>query len=166
MKIPRLFAILFLMLALTVRASLTIALAPVPQVAEQGAELVFSGTLTNTSATDKLFLNNIEATFTGSSAVHLALKTNAFFANVPGILLPGETYTGVLFRIAISSLAPPDAYAGTITVLGGADIFAMGNLASAGLTVRRMIDVIPDADADVQGAIRSLLENGVLVQRT
>jgi Tfp pilus assembly protein PilZ len=42
---------------------------------------------------------------------------------------------------------------------------AVLDLASAGLTVRRMIDVIPDADADVQGAIRSLLESGVLVQR-
>lgn len=42
---------------------------------------------------------------------------------------------------------------------------AVLDLAGAGLTVRRMIDVIPDADADVQGAIRSLLESGVLVRR-
>ncbi len=42
---------------------------------------------------------------------------------------------------------------------------AVLDLAGAGLTVRRMIDVIPDADADVQSAIRSLLESGVLVQR-
>ena len=42
---------------------------------------------------------------------------------------------------------------------------AVLDLAGAGLSVRRMIDVIPDADADVQGAIRSLLESGVLVQR-
>ena len=134
------------MLALTVRASLTIALAPVPQVAEQGAELIFSGTLTNTSATDKLFLNDLAPTFTGVSATHLALKTNAFFANVPGILLPGETYTGVLFRIAIGSLAPPDSYAGTIAVLGGADIFATGNLASASLTIASPVAGIVASD--------------------
>jgi Tfp pilus assembly protein PilZ len=42
---------------------------------------------------------------------------------------------------------------------------AVLDLAGAGLTVRRMIDVIPDSDADVQSAIRSLLESGVLVQR-
>ena len=42
---------------------------------------------------------------------------------------------------------------------------AVLDLAGAGLTVRRMIDVIPDSDADVQGAIRSLLESGVLVMR-
>ncbi len=42
---------------------------------------------------------------------------------------------------------------------------AVLDLAGAGLTVRRMIDVIPDSDADVQGAIRSLIESGVLVLR-
>ena len=135
MKAPRLLAILFLTLAMTVRASLTISLAPAPQVADQGAELIFIGTLVNTSATEKLFLNDIDATFTGNSAAHLSLKTNAFFANVPGVLLPGETYTGVLFRVAMSSLAPPDSYAGTIAVLGGADIFATANLASASLAI-------------------------------
>ncbi len=135
MKTPRLFAILFLMLAMTARASLTFTLAPAPQVAEQGGELIFSGSLTNTSATDKLFLNDIIATFTGGSAVHLSLKTNAFFESVPGVLLPGEAYTRALFRIGISALAPPDSYEGTITVLGGADIFATTNLASTNLTI-------------------------------
>ena len=146
MKTPRLFATLSFMLAMSVRASLTIVLAPAPQVAEQGGEMIFSGTLTNTSATDKLFLNDLDATFTGSSAAYLALKTNAFFANVPGILQPGENYTGVLFRIAISSLTPPDSYAGTVAVLGGADIFAMGNLASAGLTIASPVAGIVASD--------------------
>ena len=135
MKAPRLLAILLITLATTARASLTIVLAPGPQVAEQGAELVFSGTLTNTSATEKLLINDIDATFTGASATHLSLKTNAFFANVPGVLLPGETYTGVLFRIAVSRLAPPDSYGGTIAVLGGADILATTNLGTANLAI-------------------------------
>ncbi len=146
MNTPRLLAIPFLTLAICARASLTFSIAPSPQVAEQGGELVFSGTLTNTSATDKLFLNDIIATFAGSSAVHLSLKTNAFFGNVPGVLLPGETYTGVLFRIGISSLAPPDSYAGTITVLGGADIFATTNLASANLTIASPVVGIAASD--------------------
>jgi hypothetical protein len=42
---------------------------------------------------------------------------------------------------------------------------AVLDLATAGLTVRRMIDVIPDSDAAVQGAIRGLLERGVLKPR-
>lgn len=39
---------------------------------------------------------------------------------------------------------------------------AVVDLAAAGLTVRRMIDVIPDSDGAVQEAIRGLLERGVL----
>jgi hypothetical protein len=39
---------------------------------------------------------------------------------------------------------------------------AVVDLAAAGLTVRRMIDVIPDSDAAVQAAICALLERGVL----
>ena len=135
MKTPRLLAILFFTVAIAARASLTIALVAGPQVAEQGAELIFIGTLTNTSGTDKLFLNDLDATLTGISASHLSLKTNAFFANVPGVLLPGETYTGVLFRIAVSRVAPPDSYGGMIAVLGGANTFATTSLASADFTI-------------------------------
>jgi hypothetical protein len=39
---------------------------------------------------------------------------------------------------------------------------AVVDLAGTGLTVRRMIDVIPDSDGAVQEAIRALLERGVL----
>jgi hypothetical protein len=39
---------------------------------------------------------------------------------------------------------------------------AVVDLAAAGLTVRRMIDVIPDSDGEVLDALRSLLERGVL----
>lgn len=42
---------------------------------------------------------------------------------------------------------------------------AVIDLAAAGLSVRRIIDVIPDADADVQGAIRSLLDREILLVR-
>lgn len=42
---------------------------------------------------------------------------------------------------------------------------AIVDLAAAGLTVRRMIDVIPDSDGAVQEAIRGLLENGVLLPK-
>jgi hypothetical protein len=42
---------------------------------------------------------------------------------------------------------------------------AVLDLAAAGLSVRRMIDVIPDSDGAVQEAIRSLLERGVLLPK-
>ena len=85
-------------------AGLTLTLTPTAQPAAPGAEVLFSGTLTNTSATERLFLNDI--TFTPTPPNVTALSSNAFFANVPGILLPGETYGGPLFRISLST-APP-----------------------------------------------------------
>lgn len=42
---------------------------------------------------------------------------------------------------------------------------AVVDLAAAGLSVRRILDVIPDADADVQGAIRSLVDREVLIPK-
>lgn len=113
-------------------AGLTLTLTPTAQPAAPGAEVLFSGTLTNTSATERLFLNDIA--FTPSPPNVTALSSNAFFANVPGILLPGETYDGPLFRISLST-APAADYTGTITFQGGADIIANTNLASAPITM-------------------------------
>jgi hypothetical protein len=42
---------------------------------------------------------------------------------------------------------------------------AVLDLAAAGLTVRRMVDVIPDSDGAVHEAIRALLERGLLVPK-
>jgi hypothetical protein len=42
---------------------------------------------------------------------------------------------------------------------------AIVDLAGAALTVRRMVDIIPDADARVEAGIRSLVDRGVLVPR-
>lgn len=116
-------------------AALEVTLAPSVQNAGPGAELVFSGTLTNTAASGKLFLNDISAALGGASATALTLQSPAFFSNVPGILLPGESYTGVLFRIALGSAAPAADYSGTITFSGGAGIMDTTALQSTGFTV-------------------------------
>lgn len=116
-------------------AGLTLSLNPVAQPVAAGAEALFSGTLTNTSATDKLFLNDLTASFTADPQSDTALSSNAFFANVPGILLPGETYAGPLFRISLSSASATANYTGSITLQGGADITSSGALASAAITV-------------------------------
>jgi hypothetical protein len=55
--------------------------------------------------------------------------TNAFFANVPGILLPGENYNDVVFAVAVNASAHPAHFTGTVTIQGGADIFSTNNLA-------------------------------------
>ncbi|MBL9130709.1 MAG: hypothetical protein JNG86_05890 [Verrucomicrobiaceae bacterium] len=116
-------------------AGLTVTLNPNAQPAATGGEALFSGTLTNTSATERLFLNDIAASFTADPQSDTALASNAFFANVPGILNPGEVYAGPLFRISLSAVSPAANYTGTITLRGGADIVADGNLASASITV-------------------------------
>lgn len=133
------FVALVLLGAVGLEAAITLVLAPAAQDAAHGPELVFSGTLTNTSATETVFLNDLQATFTGDAATFLTLNTNTFFANVPGILLPGEAYTGVLFRVTLGAAAPPGDYTGTIFVNGGAGIFAGGDLVSAGFTASKTL---------------------------
>ncbi|WP_395739575.1 hypothetical protein [Prosthecobacter sp.] len=116
-------------------AGLTMVLSPSGQPVAAGGEALFSGTLTNTSATDKVFLNDIAVTFSADPQSDTALSSNAFFANVPGILLPGEVYDGPLFRVSLSGASAAANYTGTVTLRGGADIVASGSLASAGITV-------------------------------
>jgi hypothetical protein len=118
------------------RADLTITLSPSVQNGPRGQEVVFSGTLTNTSGTDKLFLNDIQATLSASVSPYLTLKSNAFFSNVPGILLPGESYSNSeLFRVSLGALAAPGDYPGTIIINGGANLAALTNLANADFVV-------------------------------
>lgn len=138
MRTFRSLLMIFFVLSCTasVRADLTMTLSPSIQNSARGLEIVFSGTLTNTSATGKLFLNDIAATLAGASASNLTFKPNNFFSNVPGILFPGESYSNSeLFRIFLSGIAPAGDYGGTVTLRGGADIFANGDLASAPFTI-------------------------------
>jgi hypothetical protein len=132
----RLRSLLMLIVALALveaaNAGLTLTLTPAVQNAAPGTELSFIGTLTNTSATDKVFLNDIALSFSGAE---LVLQPNTFFANVPGILLPGESYNGLLFSVTLSSSAATGDYAATITIKGGANILATGDLVSSALTV-------------------------------
>jgi hypothetical protein len=116
-------------------AGLTLSLNPGAQPVAAGGEALFSGTLTNTSVTDKLYLNDVAVAFSADPQSDTALSSNAFFANVPGILLPGEVYDGPLFRVSLSGASAAANYTGTVTLQGGADITASGALASAGITV-------------------------------
>ena len=127
--------LIMLLWSQTAFAGLTLSLNPVAQPGAAGAEALFSGTLTNTSTTDPVFLNDIGVAFTADPQSNTALSSNAFFANVPGILLPGETYDGPLFRISLSGASPAANYSGTITLQGGADITAAGALVSTAFTL-------------------------------
>jgi hypothetical protein len=119
-----------LMSAASMRADLIFVLTPAVQSDVGSNEVIFTGTLINTSPTDNLFLNNIQFDFIDEADDYLAADTNVFFANVPGILLPGETYNDVVFGITIAPTTPPDQYFGFVTIQGGTNIFAENNLAS------------------------------------
>jgi len=130
-----LVAVLFIFSASPAGADLTASLSASTQNSATGQTLVFCGTLANTSTTDQLFLNGIQFALTGTAATFAVTGSNAFYANVPGILLPGESYTGQLFSVALSGSAPPVDYNGTVTLQGGSDIFAVGGLSTANFTV-------------------------------
>jgi hypothetical protein len=112
------------------RAGLAFFLTPAVQAGVVSSEVVFTGTLINTSLTDNLYLNNIQFSFIDAATDYLVADTNAFFANIPGILLPFETYSDVVFAIALNPAAPPGQYFGTVAIQGGTNIFSATDLAS------------------------------------
>ena len=112
------------------RADLAFVLTPAVRSGAGSNEFFFIGTLINASLTDNLYLNDIQFDFIDEAAGYLAADTNAFFANVPGILLPFETYNDVVFGITIDPATPPGQYFGFVTIQGGTNIFAATNLAS------------------------------------
>ena len=122
---------LALLLALTAaRAELAFTLSPSVKSGVGSNEVTFIGTLTNTSLTTNLFLNNLQFSFTNAATNFLAPGTNVFFANVPGILLPGENYTDTIFSVFLNPAATNGDYIGSATVQGGSNIFSSASLSS------------------------------------
>jgi hypothetical protein len=117
--------------AVALHADVLFTLTPAVQYGARSNAVVFTGTLSNSSLTGDVFLNDIQITIPGE----LTAQSNAFFANVPGVLSPGQTYTDIVFAVGINTNAPAGNYSGTVTVQGGADIFATGNLASQSFQV-------------------------------
>ena len=126
----RLFSLALLLSVAPVRADLAFLLTPAVEPGVVSNEVVFTGILINTSPTDALYLNNIEFSFIGTAGSYLVADTNTFFANVPGILLPFETYSDVVFAIALNPATPPGQFFGIVTLQGGTNIFAAADLAS------------------------------------
>jgi hypothetical protein len=114
----------------TVRANVVLTLTPSVQYGVKSNAVVFTGTLSNTSVTADVYLNDIQFSFTGVATNYLTAMSNAYFANVPGILSPSETYSDVVFAVALDPSAPAGDYLGTVTIVGGTNIFAADTLAS------------------------------------
>jgi hypothetical protein len=118
------------MSATPMRADLVFVLTPAAQSDVGSNEVAFTGTLINTSPTDNIFLNDIQFDFIDEAGDYFTADTNAFFANVPGILLPGETYSDIVFAITVAPTTPPAQYFGFVTIQGGTNIFAANNFSS------------------------------------
>ena len=108
------------------RADLSFVLTPSVRACARSNEVFFTGILSNTDPTNDLYLNAIQFIANGN----FTPDTNAFFANVPGILSAGQTYSDVVFGVTINPTTPAGDYFGAVTVLGGSNIFAAGNLAT------------------------------------
>lgn len=119
---------------LCARADLAMTLTPGAQVANRSTETVFSGSLTNTGMTD-LFLNDIGVTLVSPGGTYFTVDRNFFFESVPGVLSPGETYSGPIFKISVAK-APSGSYAGSAAILGGSDILSQGSLPSVNFTLQ------------------------------
>jgi hypothetical protein len=124
------------------RGQLSFVLTPAVQLGTATNEIAFTGALTNTGSSN-LYLNDIQCVLLSSASNALRADTNAFFANVPGILLSGETYADVVFGVTLGAVAPPGVYNGTITLFGGSNIFASSNLASVSFQLS-----LPDSVGD------------------
>jgi len=124
------------------RSQLSFVLTPAGQIGTATNEMFFTGSLTNTGSTN-LYLNDIRSVLYPPELTALVADTNAFFANVPGILLPGETYTDAVFGINLAAVAVPGVYYGAVTILGGANIFATSSIASASFQIS-----LPDSVGD------------------
>ena len=132
MRCTLLAALLFS--ALPASATLAFTLTPAVQTGQPGSSITFSGTLQNNGLAD-LFLNDLTIAFTPPAGTYLTEDHNFFFANVPGVLLSGESYIGPIFQLLVAPGTPPGTYMAVVTLQGGSDPFALDPLAISGLTV-------------------------------
>lgn len=101
-------------------------------IAPTGGTLSFSGTLAAASTnTGNEYLNSDLY----NVASPLSLDDTAFYTTTPLFLAPGQSFTGILFTIAVPSATAIKTYSGNFTVLGGATAFTQNNLATQNFTV-------------------------------
>ena len=128
-----------------------------------GSVLHFTGTLSNSSTTDTVFLNGDVPTFT---APGLTLDDSPF-SNAPLSLGPlgsgSDTYTGDFFDVTIGSAAQPGTYSGTFEILGGADGNASDVVASHDFYATVLPQAVPEASSVTSLGLMLMLGLGGIV---
>lgn len=110
---------------------------PVQQTNDVANTLAFDATIHAASSNSgDIYLNgdgfNIASPFT--------LDDSDLFLNFPTSLAPGQTFTNILFTVALPSSVAAQSYLGSFTLLGGGDSGAENVLASS--TFR--VNVVPE----------------------
>ncbi len=130
------------LIASVAQGQLSFALNPSSQNGTALDEMALTGSLTNLGRAN-LYLNDVQCVLVDAASNVLLADRDTFFANVPGILSSDETYAGVVFGVNLGAVAPAGVYSGTITILGGSNIFVTSNLASASFQIS-----LPDSVGD------------------
>lgn len=113
------------------RADLLFSLDSPIQSASPGDSVSFTGALFNDDVVD-VYLNGASANLPYSE---LSVDFTDFFALVPPSLAPGESYSGPILSVDITSLAAPGDYFGSFTVQGGPDDVTVDDLATENFEV-------------------------------
>ena len=101
-----------------------------------GGSISFSGTVTNTDATNEFFLNGDQVLLSGFNVGGFTIDDSAFLLGSPLSLSPSASYTGALFTLYAPSGLLSSSYAGSFTVLGGLSSFDNGPIGSQSLSFR------------------------------
>jgi hypothetical protein len=115
-----------------VGGTVTLTFSPNIGYAFPGTSLVFGGTI---AGDPDILLNDLTVDF-GPAGGFFTLDPNFFFDNTPGF----APYSGPILLISIAPSTPYGFYNATASLIGGADEFATGTVATAPFTV----DVVPE----------------------
>ena len=114
---------------------LTVELTPGILRAKPDSAVIISGVLSNKGGQD-LLLNDLDLEFTGQPANNLTPITLSFFSSVPGVLGPGESYSGTLCSVRVPGGTNSSLNEGTLRIKGGPGMFALDILATVKLQLQ------------------------------
>jgi|ERR1035441_22457 hypothetical protein len=112
-------------------ATISLGLDAPTQITTPGSFITFSGTITDTGS-DEVFLNGASVTL---PYFELNYDLTPFFTLSPPSLSSGDSWSGNIFTVAISGVATPGDYFGSLSIEGGDDSSTYDDLADQSFQV-------------------------------
>ena len=112
------------------------------QTAPAGAQVTFSGILTNTG-TGTVYLNGDAFNVTGG----FTLASDDFLNDAPFSLDPGMSYMGAFLTVMTPGVFPSGFGTGSFSILGGADVNSLDTLNTANFEIDAPSAVAPEPDS-------------------